>query len=1150
MVKRDASEAGQARPQARAGAPALWAGAGPRVVEAALLDHLQEWGERVARDPARLAAPLRVVVPSQSLREHVVAAALRARGRPLAGVVVQSLFALALEVHGRPPRVSPALVALEVERRLPAHPALARALDGVRGGARAVAAAVDDLLDAGFRDEHASAVVEALGEAASHTSPDVVERAAEIVALAIAVRRALAARGYSHRADVLARAADALRREPARLAAGEVVVHGFAEATGVATDLLGALAAARPTTVLLDLPPEPGRPARTDPGARFAHRLRDALAPLAVAPPFALPTPPGLEPRAPGELVDAPGREAEVRAVAGRIREQLDADPSLAPERIGVVARQLGPYAHHVRAHFTRLGVPFSGVGAMVAGGGAARRAAAFAAVLEQGDASPADRWLDAFASLPAETRGARADARLALRVLGAARLGDVAALSLPQSDVVLPVRHGLGARSDVDAADDAGASDGDERAGSEAEDGASDAASREGGDRQRRSVAAVRVRAWVESARRIVESLRAWPASAPAAEHVRRLRALARDELRWGEDDVGARALAGLASALPSDLELARAEALALAVDALTRATRSEPLGGAGGGVAVLGAMEARARTFDRLYVLGLERDVFPRVVREDALLPDAVRRALRSVLPELPVKATGHDEERYLFAQLAAASPHVVLGWPRTSDDGKRRVRSAFVDRLTGAPGGLARRSVAAVHEGSDAADAVARTPREWALAAGVDGSGAALAAWARLLPAALAEGTVAAELAPAALAALGAARARVAAELSRGARGGAGGPGAYFGAVGPVRAAGDPRAARRYVTALERTASCGWRAFLERLLRLEVLPDPIDRFPEIDALAVGSVVHGALEVVFGGRCETPLAELAAQEPRRVAWPPDDALAAIALDCARAHLASEGAPYEGLARALAERACTHLAIERDLLDGAALDVLGAEVEGLVRVEHEGDAFDIAFRADLVERASGALRLTDFKTGPSFVSGVQAATAAGRRGKAVAQGAKLQALAYALGAGEGGAVGRYVHLATGAAKDAQPVVDFEADREAPLARAFAGTAATLERCWREGVFAPRLSDAGAPNRACGHCDVSEACVRGDPLLRERQLDWLAAAAARAEAGEALSRAESLHLALDALARAEAPADARPPSQIEGATGSARKERS
>ncbi|MCA9512609.1 MAG: hypothetical protein KC560_18015, partial [Myxococcales bacterium] len=130
MVKRDASEAGQARPQARAGAPALWVGAGPRVVEAALLDHLEEWGERVARDPARLAAPLRVVVPSQSLREHVVAAALRARGRPLAGVVVQSLFALALEVHGRPPRVSPALVALEVERRLPAHPALARALDG------------------------------------------------------------------------------------------------------------------------------------------------------------------------------------------------------------------------------------------------------------------------------------------------------------------------------------------------------------------------------------------------------------------------------------------------------------------------------------------------------------------------------------------------------------------------------------------------------------------------------------------------------------------------------------------------------------------------------------------------------------------------------------------------------------------------------------------------------------------------------------------------------------------------------------------------------------------------------------------------------------------------------------------------------------
>jgi len=47
-------------------------------------------------------------------------------------------------------------------------------------------------------------------------------------------------------------------------------------------------------------------------------------------------------------------------------------------------------------------------------------------------------------------------------------------------------------------------------------------------------------------------------------------------------------------------------------------------------GGVPVLTVTEARGRTFDHLFVLGLNAGSFPRPLGEDPLLPDAVRSAL----------------------------------------------------------------------------------------------------------------------------------------------------------------------------------------------------------------------------------------------------------------------------------------------------------------------------------------------------------------------------------------------------------------------------------------------------------------------------------------------------------------------------------------
>ena len=53
---------------------------GPRALEALLVADLRTELESVRRDPSLLKLPLRVVVPSQSLRDHLAAVLLRGVG--------------------------------------------------------------------------------------------------------------------------------------------------------------------------------------------------------------------------------------------------------------------------------------------------------------------------------------------------------------------------------------------------------------------------------------------------------------------------------------------------------------------------------------------------------------------------------------------------------------------------------------------------------------------------------------------------------------------------------------------------------------------------------------------------------------------------------------------------------------------------------------------------------------------------------------------------------------------------------------------------------------------------------------------------------------------------------------------------------------
>jgi len=1079
---------------------------GPRHAEACLLAEAAAWQAAVRADPQRLARPLRIVVPSRSLREHVAAALTRSLGA-LAGVAVQTHHRLALDVlegSGEPAQAGSEVFSVLVRRHAHRMPALHEALGDLDDGYGAVAADVADLLDAGLEAGHADALAECL--AALPAGGRAAARARAVTEVALAVRASLAHHGVARLADLVRAACRCLEVDAgAALPTGRLVLHGFADATGIVTDFLAQLARIHPTTLLLDHPPDPVRAEAEDPGVAFARRFEERMA--RVTPEPAAPAAPAPAP-ARVALFRAPGSDAEVREVARRILRVRREAPEVPWERIGVVSRTPDAYAPAVRVHFDRLGIPCSGVGADGPRSPEGRRVAFLLDLVRDGERTPADRFVD---HLEAFGPGCRADLRLGLHALGVARLGDLAGLDPAaalrgKEALALPVRRGV----------EAGAV-------GEPDDPAPDAAPRA----RRRHLGIDALADAVARAREAVSRLADPDAEEPLGNRLEAVKALAARGLGWRDPGRAApllRQLDGLAADLPAALPVSRA-GLVLILERGLRGRVREPLGGAGGGVQVLDVTAARARTFDHLFVLGMNRDAFPRVVSQDPLLPDRVRRALREVLPDLPEKESGHDEEHFLFAQLVASSPAVTLSWQVMGDDGKARAPSPLVERMRAADEEppLAPSLLAA----DDPAEP--RPAHERALVAGLAGGHAALRA---LLPAVLAEqaerdadappvadGT-APEIPPAdpaqadlaqagitlaAIEPVAAARVAALAEVDayRPARAW---PGPYLGYVGPARSARDLRGAPLYVTTVEGTARCPWQSFLGRVLGLEAVPDALEALPDAaDPLLLGRLVHDVLErIVKEAGVETPPPDALQDAPVHApAWPDEARLAAMVEEAAERILLDSGIGLRGFARVLAGVALPALRLARDLdwADGPP-PVVGAEVRARVSVETARGAEALHFRADRVDRTSdGRLVLTDYKTGKPLSTKAKEETRHTDFVRQVARGKVLQAPAYALldAGADAGAVGRYLFV--GQLEQEPPAREFIASREdAELDAAFHAAMDTVLAGWRKGTLFPRL-DASVEDRSgpCFWCDFRAACLQGDSGARRRMADWAGA---------------------------------------------------
>lgn len=1128
--------------------------AGPRAAEEAVfrwLDARLDGGDRLEL----LGEPVRVIVPSRSLRLHLSAEIVRRRGAA-AGVVVQTLHSLAAEVVeragdplARHREGGDALLEVLVRRFGRELPVLAEGLEDLANGYGAVAATVRDFLDAGLEPELADAVADA---AASGGQPDEAgravgtraerERAEAIVRLADAVERGLQAMELGRASTLLRRAAELLATGSDLPPTRAVLVHGFADATGIAAELLEGILQGRlggeSSTLVLDRPPMPSTETTEDTAARetaFSRRFLERLSGVAEV----IDASPATAPPRPARLrtLAAPGADGEIREVARRIRALLD-DHSIPPERIGVVVRTLSPeqpYGTAIRRHFERLGIPFSGVGSAGPLLPAGRRLRALVEILRRREMVTTDRWLDALpgpvgASVPSPhaptpPRHHPFELRLALHTLGAARLRDVAALDperFAEGSFPLPIRTGLGpGDGPADAADGPENDDGA---------GADDAPDRP----LRRRLPAWVIRRAIEDARRLVRRLEDWPTPAPVSRHLERLRTMLREDLHWsapGFDDSNepepdpqeqpvAAALASLERRVPGVLELGDDEVVLL-LDRELRDAGRDPLGGAGGGVAVLDAVEARSRTFDHLFVVGLNRGLFPRPIQEDPLLADDLRGALLGVLPDLPLKRRGFAEERHLFAQLAAAAPEVTLSWQSATASGDPNPRSPLLDRIEGLP------APGADADGAASSDLAGPRPAtEHVVAAGLaDDRGtfstllsiALEEAWSEEDRAREAEPDRNRPAAPFGLdpAAVAAAHRAVLDEMdpdlsTPDGRARWRGLGPYFGFIGDFAGSpgpGDPRSADLWVTTLEGVAGCPWQTFLQRLLRVEPTPDPLQAVPGLSPLLVGSLVHGVLEEVVARTLPEPhardLDEADAREPVEVPWPEPAEVETIFRERATRLLADEGIALPGLERALAAAARPYVEAAREAeWSSRPPAVLAAEVNGSVAVtDATGAERPLHFRADrvdrMVDRRFPGLRLTDYKTGKPISDAVKQKTRDEHFLREVEAGKRLQAVAYALATGGPlpsmhAGQGRYAFVRPGLPPEQREFGVWGS--HVPFVEGFTAAVQAALAAWDRGTLFPRLvePDRDQEPRRCSWCPVHEACVRGDSGARRR----------------------------------------------------------
>jgi RecB family exonuclease len=251
------------------------------------------------------------------------------------------------------------------------------------------------------------------------------------------------------------------------------------------------------------------------------------------------------------------------------------------------------------------------------------------------------------------------------------------------------------------------------------------------------------------------------------------------------------------------------------------------------GDGVIVAESLAAGWRAVDHLFVVGLASGEFPRRPPPSPLLGARDRRALIAGGLPLDPPDEWRTRERELFRVLCAAPrTSLTLSWPAMDADGREVARSAYIDEVAGL---VHRHLVATGTVTSDMGEDDALR------AAGVLQQVAPKQVLTPGYPVLPREGADEALAHAARVAAIEAARTTA--------------PSPYNGRVedGALRDRLAARFGESYIwsaTQLESLASCGWRWFAARLLRLETPVEPDDG---LEPTTRGTILHDALDRFF---------------------------------------------------------------------------------------------------------------------------------------------------------------------------------------------------------------------------------------------------------------------------------------------------------
>ncbi|HET6201437.1 MAG TPA: PD-(D/E)XK nuclease family protein [Planctomycetota bacterium] len=785
-------------------------GGGQIALEEALL---REVGRLKGADPwARLA----IVVPSESVRLHLLEVLPRRAGRGLLGLHILTLPAFAWEIlrgsGATMPAVEDSLLVEEEAIRMHLTAGertlapLASLADFARGPT-AVASTLRDLRDAG---------VEA--RALRRAAPGPVLGALARLAEGLAER-------FTFYADAARAATQAAGRSAFLGSLAGVYYYGLYDLVGVQRNLLRSVAAAAPLTLFLPL-------LRDGPAFEFARRSLDRIAEgleveelPAGAERGAVPGLERLFARDAGAEGGPPPRESVEVASAGSLEDEVAVAAKevlrlraggIPAHAISVVSRNLAAHLPVIREVFPEHRIPFASAEGPAFGSHPLAKAAVALARLV-GSELPRRAFLDLVAS-PAFLAADGAPALPALwdritRALGIAGGADWERLSRD-------VRPGR-ARLEEDE---------------------------EGGG--------VEPGVWAREARRLQETVAVLRRELALdgelgtfAGHVETFRARLGRRLGSGgaPADQPREALEGILG------EIARVPGEGVEysrfADLLDRAVRRAALPGppfTGRGVRVLAPEAARGRTCEALLLLGVNELVWPRRASEDPLLPDVERERLSRVLERpLPLKGESAEEERLLFPLLlSSARSRAFLVWRRRDDRGRPANPSWFLEELERATGRLARTEVpgplASRFSAGGLWSAELLTPAEAAVAARWAGGDpvSALRAAARVRPE----------------------RKAVPGLLERGLRfletiEDFDADGACDGETGPLEPFwGAVLEKGVSPTALQRYARCPFQYLAHAVLRLEPLEEP-EGFETLGPLEAGEVCHDVLRRFYEG-------------------------------------------------------------------------------------------------------------------------------------------------------------------------------------------------------------------------------------------------------------------------------------------------------